>query len=40
MRGSNGDADIVDGLGDTVGEGESGLNWKTNMETYTLLYVK
>ena len=25
---------------DTVGEGESGMNWANSLETYTLPYVK
>ena len=33
---SNGDADIEKKLVDTVGEGENGMNWESNIETYTL----
>ena len=40
MQGRNGDADVVNRLGDTVGEGECGMNWESNMETYILPYVK
>ena len=32
------DADIESRLEDTVGEGEGEMNWKNNIETYTLLY--
>ena len=35
-----GDADIENRLVDTVGEGESGMNWENSMETDTLSYVK
>ena len=30
---------IQNRLVDTVGEEESGMNWDSSMETYTLLYV-
>ena len=40
LQGSNGDADIEKRLEDTVQEGESGMNWVTSVETYTLPYVK
>ena len=36
----NGDTDIENELGDTVGEGEVGTNGESSMETYTLPYVK
>ena len=40
LQGSNGDTDIQNRLVDTVGEGEGGMNWENNMQTYTLPYVK
>ena len=40
MQGSNGNADIVSRLVDTVGEGEYGTDWESSIETYTLPYVK
>ena len=40
FQGSNADTDIENRLVDTVGEGEGGTNWESNMETYTLPYVK
>ena len=38
MQGSNGDADIVKRLVDTVGEGEGGTNRESSTETSTLPY--
>ena len=38
--GSSGDANIEKRLVDTVGEGEGGTNWKSNIETYILPHVK
>ena len=38
MQGSNGDADIVKRLVDTVGEGEGGTNRESSTETCTLPY--
>ena len=40
LQGSNEDADIQNGTVDTVGKGESGMNWKSTMETYVLPYEK
>ena len=40
LQGSNGDADRENRLEDTVQEGESGTNWVTSVEIYTLPYVK
>ena len=37
--GSSGDANIEKRLVDTVGEGEGGTNWKSNIETYILPHV-
>ena len=33
LWGSSGDADIENGLMDTVGEGEGGKNWESSTET-------
>ena len=40
LQGSHGNTDIEERLVDTVGEGEGGMSWKSDIETYTLLYVK
>ena len=40
LQGCHGDAVIEYRLVDTVGEGEDGKNWQSNMETYKLPYVK
>ena len=40
MQGWNRDADIENGLVDTVGEGEGGTNSKSSIETYILPCVK
>ena len=40
MQCSNGNADIVNRLGDTVWEGEDGMNWESSTEAYTLLCAK
>ena len=36
-QGRNGDADVENGLVDTVGEGEGGMNWESNIETIITL---
>ena len=33
LQGKNADTDVEIGLGDTMGEGEGGKNWKSSMET-------
>ena len=40
FAGHNGDADIENRLLDTVGEGDSGTNWESSIEEYTLSYTK
>ena len=40
LQGSSGDADIVNSLVDTAGEGEGGMNWESGMETYTFPYAQ
>ena len=40
MRGSKGDTDVTNRLLDYVGEGEGGMIWENNIETYTLPYLK
>ena len=40
LQGRNTDADIENGLADTAGEGEGGINWKSNIEPYTLSCAK
>ena len=40
LQGSNGDADTENRLVGTVEEGESGTDWESSMETYSLPYVK
>ena len=40
LQGRNGDADVENGLVDTVGEGEGGMNCKSSIDIYTLPYVK
>ena len=37
MQGRNGDADVENGLVDTVGEAKSGVNAESNINIYTLL---
>ena len=39
MQGRNGDADVEDGLENTVGEGESGMNGEYSINIYTLCEV-
>ena len=40
MQGRNGDADIENGLVDTMGKGESGMNGDSSINIYTLPCVK
>ena len=40
MQGRNGDADVENGLADTVGEGEGGMNGESRISIYTGLCVK
>ena len=40
MQGRNRDADVENGLVDTEGEGESGLNWESSTDIYTLPCIK
>ena len=40
LQGSSGDADIENTLVDPVWEGEGGTNWKSDIETCTLPYLK
>ena len=40
LRGRNRDADVENGLVDTEGEGESGLNWESSIDIYTLWCIK
>ena len=40
MQGSKGDTDVTNRLLDYVGEGEGGMIWENNIETYTLPYPK
>ena len=40
FSGHNGDANIENRLLDTVGEGDSGTNWESSSEEYTLSYIK
>ena len=40
LQGSNGDADTVTRLVDTVKEGEGGTNWKSGIKTYMLPHAK
>ena len=40
MQGSNGDRSIENGLVDTVGEEEDGINIERNIEKYALPYVE
>ena len=35
MQGRNGDADVENGLADTVGEGEGGTNGESRISIYT-----
>ena len=40
MHGSKEDTDVKNQLLDSVGDGEGGLIWESNIETCTLPYVK
>ena len=40
MKGGKGDADVENRPGDTVGEGESGANGESSINTYTPLGVR
>ena len=40
MKGGKGDADVESRPGDTVGEGESGANGESSINTYTPLGVR
>ena len=40
LQGNNGDTDTENRLVGTVGEGESGMNWESSMEIYTIPNVK
>ena len=40
MQGCKGDTDVKNQLLDSVGDGEGGLIWESNIETCTLPYVK
>jgi len=40
FEGRNGDRYVQNGLGDTVGEGESGMNGENSISRYTLLWLK
>ena len=40
LQNSNRDTDVENRLVDIVGEGESGTNWESIMETYMLPYIK
>ena len=40
MQGSKGDTDIKNRLLDSVWEGEGGMIWENNIETYKLPYIK
>ena len=40
MQGRNGDADVENGPGDTVGEGKNGTNGESSKNTYTPSGVK
>ena len=40
LQGYNGDTDIENRFVDTVGERKGRMNWKSRLETYTLLYVE
>ena len=40
MQGRNGVADVVNGLVDTVREGEGGVNGESRIDIYTLSCVK
>ena len=40
LQDSNGNTDLENGLVDTVGEGENGMNWESSLGTHTLPYVK
>ena len=37
LQGRNGDADVENGLGDTLGEGARGMNGESSINLYTLL---
>ena len=40
LQDSSRDADVENRLVDTVGEGKSGMNWESSIETYTRPWVK
>ena len=40
LQDSKGDPEIKNRLVDSVGEGEGVMNWKSNIETHTLPYIK
>ena len=40
FEGRNGDGDVQNGLGDTVGQGESGMNGESSISRCTLLWLK
>ena len=40
LQGRNRDADVENGLVDTVKEGEGGMNWESSIERYPLPCVK
>ena len=40
MQGRNRDTDVGNGQGDTVGEGEGGMNWEIRNDIYALPRVK
>ena len=40
FEGRNGDGDVQNGLGDTVGQGESGMNGESSISRCTLLQLK
>ena len=39
-QGRNKNADVENGLEDTVGEGEAGMKWESSIDIYTLPNVK
>ena len=38
MRDSKRDTDVLNSLLDSVGEGEGGMIWENDMETYNIIY--
>jgi len=40
LQGRNSDEDVKNGLVDTGGEEEGGMNWETRIDIYLLHYVK